>query len=91
MKTKRYMPANLAGLALIAVLWQAEVQAQTAKREEQRRDVRAPAGGHRKGGRRVVIRQHSAFRPRARGCCGRSLISRLALGPIRYRQRARGG
>jgi len=58
MKTKRYMPVNLAGLALIAVLWQAEVHAQTAKLEEQRRDVKAPAGGHRKGGRRVVKRQH---------------------------------
>jgi len=60
------MPVNLAGLALIAVLWQAEVHAQTAKLEEQRRDVKAPAGGHRKGGRRVVKRQHSRLQPRAR-------------------------
>jgi Transglycosylase SLT domain len=50
----------------VAVLWQAEVRAQTAKQEEQRRDVKAPAGGHRKTGRRVVKRQHSRLRPRAR-------------------------
>lgn len=66
MKTKRYMPLNLAGLALVAVLWQAEVRAQTAKQEEQRRDVKAPAGGHRKTGRRVVKRQQSRLRSRAR-------------------------
>lgn len=66
MKTKRYMPVNLAGLALIAVLWQAEVRAQTAKQEEQRRDVKASAGGHRKAGRGVVKRQHSHLWPRAR-------------------------
>ncbi|HKP48162.1 MAG TPA: lytic transglycosylase domain-containing protein [Pyrinomonadaceae bacterium] len=66
MQTKRYMPLNLAGLALVAVLWQAEVRAQTAKLEEQRRDVKAPAGGHRKTGRRVVKRQQSRLRSRAR-------------------------
>lgn len=66
MKTKRYMPLNLAGLALVAVLWQAEVRAQIAKQEEQRRDVKAPAGGHRKTGRRVVKRQQSRWRSRAR-------------------------
>jgi hypothetical protein len=66
MKTKRYMPANLAGLALAAMLWQAEVSAQRAKPEEQRRDVKAPAGGHRKTGRRVVKRQQSRLRSRAR-------------------------
>jgi transglycosylase-like protein with SLT domain len=66
MKTKRYMPVNLAGLALVAVLWQAEVHAQTAKQEEPRRDVKDPAGGHRKAGRGVVKRQHSRLRSRAR-------------------------
>lgn len=66
MKTKRYMPVNLAGLALVAVLWQAEVRAQTAKQQQQEGNVKAPAGGHRKGGRRVVKRQHSRLRPRAR-------------------------
>jgi len=57
---------NLAGLALIAVLWQAEARAQTAREKDQKRDVKAPAGGHRKTGRRVVKRQHSRLRPRAR-------------------------
>src|SRR5712692_316720 len=66
MKTKRYMPANLAGLALIAVLWQAEARAQTGRQKDQKRDVKAPAGGHRKTGRRVVKRQHSRLQPRAR-------------------------
>ena len=66
MQNKRYLPVNLAGLALTAALWQAEVRAQTAKQEEQRSDVKAPAGGHRKPGRRVVKRQHSRLRPRAR-------------------------
>jgi hypothetical protein len=65
MKTKRYLPLNLAGLALIAVLWQAEARAQT-RQQEQKRDVKAPAGGHRKTGRGVVKRQHSPLRPRAR-------------------------
>lgn len=66
MKTKRFLPINLAGLALIAVLWQAEVCAQTAKQEEEKRDLKASAGGHRKTGRRVVKRQHSRLRRRAR-------------------------
>src|SRR5712691_1269229 len=65
MKTKRYLPVNLAGLALIAVLWQAEARAQT-RQQEQKRDVKAPAGGHRKAGRGVVKRQHSTLRARAR-------------------------
>ena len=57
---------NLAGLALIAVLWQAEAQAQTAQQQERKPDVKARAGGHRKTGRRVVKRQHSRLRSRAR-------------------------
>src|SRR5713226_1040747 len=65
MNTKRYLPVNLAGLALIAVLWQAEARAQT-RQQEQKRDVKAPAGGHRKTGRSVVKRQHSRLRPCAR-------------------------
>jgi len=66
MKTKRFLPMNLAGLALIAALWQAEARAQTARQKDQKRDVKAPAGGHRKTGRRVVKRQHAASRPRTR-------------------------
>ena len=66
MKTKRFLPMNLAGLALIAVLWQAEARSQTARQKDQKRDVKAPAGGHRKTGRRVVKRQHSRLQPRAR-------------------------
>ncbi len=66
MKTKRYLPVNLAGLALIAVLWQAEARAHTARQQERKRDVKAHAGGHRKTGRRVVKRQHSHLRSRAR-------------------------
>lgn len=66
MKTKRFLPINLAGLALIAVLWQAEVCAQTAKQEEEKCDLKTAAGGHRKTGRRVVKRQHSRLRSRAR-------------------------
>ena len=66
MKTKRYLPVNLAGLALVAVLWQAEARAQTLKQQERKRDVKAHAGGHRKTGRRVVKRQHSHLRSRAR-------------------------
>ncbi|MGH9957909.1 MAG: lytic transglycosylase domain-containing protein [Pyrinomonadaceae bacterium] len=66
MKTKRYMPVNLAGLALIAVLWQAEARAQTAKPEERRRDGKAPAGGHRTAGRGGVKRQQSRLGSRAR-------------------------
>jgi hypothetical protein len=64
MKTKRYLPMNLASVALMAVLWQAEARAQTA-RQEQKPDVKARARGHRKTGRRVVKRQHR-FRSRAR-------------------------
>jgi hypothetical protein len=56
---------NLAVLALIAVLWQAEARAQTARQKDQKRDVKAPAGGHRKTGRGVVKRQHR-LRSRAR-------------------------
>lgn len=66
MKRQRYLPINLAGLALIAVLWQAEVRAQTAKKEDAKRERKASAGGHRKTGRGVVKRQHPALRPRAR-------------------------
>src|SRR5438093_5523199 len=66
MKTKRFLPINLAGLVLIAVLWQAEARAQTARQKDQKRDVKAPAGGHRKTGKRVVKRQHSRLQPRAR-------------------------
>jgi hypothetical protein len=66
MNTKRYLPVNLAGLALMAVLWQAEVRAQTAKQQERERDVKGRAGGHRKTRRGVVKRQHAASRPRAR-------------------------
>jgi Transglycosylase SLT domain len=66
MQKKRYLPVNLAGVALMAVLWQAEVRAETANQEEQTRDVKAPAGGQRKTGRGVVKRQHSRRRPRAR-------------------------
>jgi hypothetical protein len=64
MKTKRYMPVNLASLALIAVLWQAEARAQT-RQQERERDVKAPAGGHRKTAMGVVKRQHR-LPPRAR-------------------------
>jgi len=66
MKTKRYLPMNLAGLALIAVLWQAEAQAQTARQQEWKPDVKARAKGQRKTGRGVVKRQHSRLRSRAR-------------------------
>ena len=66
MNTKRYLPVNLAGLALIAVLWQAEARAQTARQKDQKRDVKAPAGGHRKTDRRVVKRQQSRLWSRAR-------------------------
>ena len=65
MKTKRYLPMNLAGLALIAVLWQAEAQAQIAK-QQWKPDVKARARGHRKTGKHVVKRQHSRLRPRVR-------------------------
>lgn len=57
---------NLAGMALIAVLWQAEACAQTASQQEQTPDVKTRARGHRKTGRHVVKRQHSRLRPRAR-------------------------
>jgi len=66
MKTNRYIPVNLAGLALIAVLWPGEVRAQTAKPQELERDVKAPARGHQKTRRGVVKRQQSALRPRGR-------------------------
>jgi Transglycosylase SLT domain len=66
MKKKRFLPMNLASLALIAVLWQAEARAQTARQKDQKRDVKAPAGGHRKTGKRVVKRQHSRLQPRPR-------------------------
>ncbi len=56
---------NLAGLALIAVLWQAEAQAQIAK-QQWKPDVKARARGHRKTGKHVVKRQHSRLRQRAR-------------------------
>jgi hypothetical protein len=66
MKTKRYLPINLAGLALIAVLWQAEAQAQIAKQQQWKPDVKARARGHRKTRRGVVKRQHSRLRSSAR-------------------------
>jgi len=66
MKTKRYLPVNLASVALVAVLWQAEARAHTARQHERKRDVKAHAGGHRKTGRRVVKRQHSHLQSRAR-------------------------
>ena len=66
MKTRRYLPINLASLALIAVIWQAEAQAQTAKQQERKPAVKARARGHRKAGRGVVKRQHSALRHPAR-------------------------
>ncbi len=66
MKTKNYFPLNLAGLALIAVLWQAETRAQTPDHREQRPDVKPAAGGQRKKARRVAKRQQSRLRARAR-------------------------
>jgi transglycosylase-like protein with SLT domain len=66
MKTKRYLPMNLAGLALIAVLWQAEAQAQIAKQQRWKPDVKARARGHRKTRRGVVKRQQSRLWSRAR-------------------------
>jgi len=66
MKTKRFLPMNLAGLALTAVLWQAEACAQTARQQEQTPDVKTRARGHRKTGKHVVKRQHSRLRSRAR-------------------------
>jgi len=57
---------NLAGLALIAVLWQAEARAETAQQQERRPDVKARARGHRKTGKGVVKRQQSRLSSRAR-------------------------
>jgi Transglycosylase SLT domain len=64
MKTKRILPANLVSLVLVAVLWQAEARSQTTRQQERQPDVKARARGHRKTGRHVVKRQHSASRPR---------------------------
>lgn len=66
MKEQTTFADNLTGLALIAVLWQAQARAQPARQQEGKPDVKARARGHRKAVRSVVKRQHFALRPRAR-------------------------
>src|SRR6266852_1874361 len=66
MKTKRSLPLNIAGLALIALLYQAEAQAHTAKTEDGKRVVKSRSRGHRKSRRGVVKLRQSASRPLAR-------------------------
>ncbi len=59
MHIKKHLPLNLAVFMLAAMLWQAEVQAQTAQRKEAERAV--DRGAKRRGG--VSKRKHRRFRP----------------------------
>ena len=66
MQTKKHLPLHFAGLALIALLYQAEAQAHVVKKEDGMRRVKARFRGHRKFKAGVGKRQQSAARPRAR-------------------------
>jgi len=66
MQTKKHLPLHFAGLALIALLYQAEAQAHVVKKEDGTRRVKARFRGHRKFKAAVGKRQQSAARPRAR-------------------------
>lgn len=78
MKNKRYLPLNLAGLALVAMLWQAEVSAQTAKPKDGAGRVKARSGGRYKFSRRVVKRHHIRSFMRQRAAAYEPMIAMAA-------------